>query len=116
MFVMPRRFAAILLAVGLVLGLVPQAAAAHCQPTSPTEVGHHDEHGRKDTDRAEQCPHCPPVDCQRHSQCALGLDWSVVEPSLGLVGPPHAAAYLAVATTTPILTLEPPTPPPQSVA
>jgi hypothetical protein len=94
MFLTVRRFAATIVAAGLVLGMLPQASAAHCEAASPVQAGHHDDHDRKDTERAEQCPHCPPADCQRHSQCAFGLDLSLCEPPLGRGRRPEVARYL----------------------
>lgn len=112
-----RRLAATFLAAGLVLGMLPQASAAHCKAAPPAQAGHHDDrhsdHRSKDTERGEQCPHCPPVECQRHNQCAFQVDLTIVDPPLGRVRGPEVARYQAVTPFLTVTSLQPPTPPPQ---
>jgi hypothetical protein len=110
-----RRVSALVLTGGLVLGILPQVSAAHCQATK-AKVGHHADHGpgQKDTDRAEQCPHCPPVECQRHQQCVFAGDLSVIESPPRAAQRPDPVGYLRWARFGSINPIQPPTPPPQS--
>ncbi len=111
-----RRVAATLVAAGLVLGMFPQASAAHCESAPPTRAGHHDDHHSKDTERAEQCPHCPPAECRRHLQCAPQMDLTVVDSPSGRIGRPEATPYQAIPLLGTIARPQPPTPPPQETA
>lgn len=109
-----RRLAATLIAAGFVLGLLPQAGAPHCRSASPVQAGHHGDHHQKDTDRAQQCPHCPPVECQRHSECASGVDLGSVDLPPVSASRPSVAKYAPVRAALAVVTLQPPTPPPQA--
>ncbi|MSR03196.1 MAG: hypothetical protein EXR94_10750 [Gemmatimonadetes bacterium] len=99
--------------LGVALGALPKKAMAHCRP-EPTQSapGHHD-HGSENTDSAPECPHCPPVECRRHVECATALDTMVVTRSPIPVPASDAQAIATPGNSGATGHPSPPTPPPQ---
>lgn len=112
-----------LLLLALLFRLAPvPPGAEHCaaeRPVAGVAVHHHDGGSSAPAERSsapahDECPHCPPADCVRQTQCAQGV---------GTFAPLAAAPVFAAARESrtvvrldhPVLasiTASPPTPPP----
>lgn len=107
------RLAFAVAVVGAALGAFPKKALAHCRPEPAQSAPAHHHHGQENTESVQECPHCPPAECRRHSECASATDSMIVArspiPSAAARAPLEIALVRSVATGH----FPPPTPPPQ---
>ena len=103
----------LLVAFALSLNAAPRPLESHCKAGKAAPAHHHG-HSAKDTDGAGQCPHCPPVECRRHTvlmsgylgsigfgyPAAMGA-WAAApdRPIVAVTGDGGFAQYMAEVTT-----------------
>lgn len=99
------------------LGAAPHVAGPHCRPGSDghqSAAAHHQhQQEQNDTAPTEQCPHCPPAECRRHTECAAAADLTIVASRTDGSVPVQAAPSRRAQDRVDADPLSPPTPPPQ---
>ncbi|MFN0180262.1 MAG: hypothetical protein ACKVZ0_15790 [Gemmatimonadales bacterium] len=108
-----RRGLLLAAVLGLGVGTWSPLGGAHCSgPTSGPAESHHADH-QKDTEPAAECPHCPPAECQRHTQCSVPFDTGLAVRTTTPPAPGTAVRYPPTPGFPAAGHHEPPTPPPQ---
>ncbi|MDX2262479.1 MAG: hypothetical protein SFU84_12380 [Gemmatimonadales bacterium] len=110
-----------LLLLALMLRLVPAPgmAASHCAPepvvVTSVEHEHHAPSPEHDHSSSEECTHCPPTDCAKHSSCEAPSVVSCIEtPHRQMLAAPLRAALPGVPAAWATTHTAPPTRPPAS--
>lgn len=96
---------------------------SHCAShTVPTRVVTHESHSAHQaaawtSESGHECDHCPPADCSRVASCATSMSVALgaaVAPILALLT--HRVGPSAEFGPPPMILIQPPTPPPQTLS